>query len=49
LPERSRQVLVLFHLSDLGHAEIAGLMGIEPGTSKAQLHRARNLLKEMLA
>lgn len=49
LPERSRQVLVLFHLSDLGHAEIAELMGIEPGTSKAQLHRARNLLKEMLA
>ena len=49
LPERSRQVLVLFHLSDLGHAEIAEIMGIEPGTSKAQLHRARNLLKEMLA
>lgn len=48
LPERARQVLVLFHLSDLGHAEIADLMGIEPGTSKAQLHRARTLLKEML-
>jgi len=24
-------------------------MGIEPGTSKAQLHRAKTLLKEMLA
>jgi len=48
LPARARQVLVLFHLSDLGHAEIAALMGIEPGTSKAQLHRARTLLKEML-
>lgn len=49
LPARARQVLVLFHLSDLGHAEIGELMGIEPGTSKAQLHRARALLKEMLA
>jgi len=49
LPERARQVLVLFHLSDLGHAEIGELMGIDPGTSKAQLHRARKLLKEALA
>lgn len=49
LPERARQVVVLFHLSDLGHAEIAELMGIEPGTSKAQLHRARRMLKEALA
>ncbi|MGK7294464.1 MAG: RNA polymerase sigma factor [Candidatus Wenzhouxiangella sp. M2_3B_020] len=48
LPERARQVLVLFHLSDMGHAEIAELMGIDPGTSKAQLHRARKLLKEKL-
>lgn len=49
LPERARQVMVLFHLSDLGHAEIAELMEIDPGTSKAQLHRARQLLKEALA
>ena len=49
LPERARQVLVLFHLSNMGHAEIAESMGIDPGTSKAQLHRARTLLKEKLA
>ncbi len=49
LPERARQIVVLFHLSDLGHAEIGELMGIDPGTSKAQLHRARKLLKEALA
>jgi len=49
LPLRARQVLVLFHLSDLGHAEIGRIMKIEPGTSKAQLHRARSLLKEMLS
>jgi RNA polymerase sigma-70 factor (ECF subfamily) len=48
LPERARQVLVLFHLSNMGHAEIAESMGIDPGTSKAQLHRARALLKEKL-
>lgn len=49
LPERARQVLVLFHVEGLAHEEIAALMKIEQGTSKAQLHRARNLLKEMLA
>lgn len=48
LPERARQVLVLFHLSDLGHAEIAELLGIDVGTTKSQLHRARQLLKEKL-
>jgi len=48
LPDRARQVLVLFHLSDLGHAEIAGLLGVDIGTSKAQLHRARSLIKETL-
>jgi len=49
LPERARQTFVLFHLSELGHTEIAELMKIETGTSKAQLHRARQLLKEALA
>lgn len=49
LPDRARQVLVLFHLCDLSHAEIAELMAIEIGTSKAQLSRARTLVKEMLA
>jgi RNA polymerase sigma-70 factor (ECF subfamily) len=48
LPDRARQVLVLFHLSDLGHAEIAELLGVDIGTSKAQLHRARKLIKEAL-
>lgn len=48
LPDRARQVLVLFHLSDLGHAEIAEALGVDVGTSKAQLHRARKLIKEAL-
>ncbi|NCO18736.1 MAG: sigma-70 family RNA polymerase sigma factor [Gammaproteobacteria bacterium] len=49
LPERARHVLVLFHLAGLGHTEIGLAMNIDPGTSKAQLHRARTLLKERLA
>jgi len=48
LPVRARQVLVLFHLADLGHAEIAALQGVDVGTSKAQLHRARKLIKDAL-
>ena len=48
LPDRARQVLVLFHLSDLGHAEIAAALGVDVGTSKAQLHRARKLIKGAL-
>lgn len=49
LPTRARQILILFCLEGLTHAEIATLMGIDGGTSKAQLHRARQLLKERLA
>ena len=49
LPPRAREVLVLYCLEGLTHAEIASAMGIDPGTSKAQLHRARQLLKESLS
>jgi len=48
LPVRARDVLVLFHLGGFSHQQIGTLMGIEVGTSKAQLHRARSLLKEVL-
>lgn len=48
LPPRAREVLVLFHLGGFSHLEIGALMGIEIGTCKAQLHRARSLLKESL-
>lgn len=49
LPARAREVLVLFCLEGLTHGEIAEAMDIDPGTSKAQLHRARQLLKETLS
>jgi RNA polymerase sigma-70 factor (ECF subfamily) len=48
LPEGARQVFVLFDVEGYPHAEIAELMGISPGTSKSQLHRARMMLREHL-
>jgi len=41
-------VFVLFDIEGYGHADIARLVGIAEGTSKAQLFRARKLLREML-
>lgn len=49
LPERARQVLVLFCLEGYSHDEIARTLGIEAGTSKGQLNRARSLLREVLS
>jgi RNA polymerase sigma-70 factor (ECF subfamily) len=49
LPEGARQVFVLFDVEGYRHEEIAGLMGISPGTSKSQLHRARMMLREHLS
>jgi DNA-directed RNA polymerase specialized sigma24 family protein len=49
LPDRARQVLVLFCMEGYSHEEIAVALDIHTGTSKAQLHRARSLLKETLS
>ncbi|MBY5993510.1 RNA polymerase sigma factor [Ferrimonas balearica] len=49
LPTRARQVFVLFAIEGYRHEEIARLLGIRAGTSKAQYHRARQLLQEMLS
>lgn len=48
LPERARVVFVLFQVEGYAHEEIAALTGMSAGASKAQLHRARNLLQEMM-
>lgn len=48
LPERARTVLVLFDIEGYGHAEISHITGMAEGSSKAQLHRARKLLREDL-
>jgi RNA polymerase sigma factor (sigma-70 family) len=48
LPERARTVLVLFDVEGYRHEEIANLTGMAVGSSKAQLHRARKLVREAL-
>ena len=48
LPERARTVLVLFDIEGYRHLEIAEMTGMAVGSSKAQLHRARKLLREEL-
>lgn len=48
LPDRSRTVLVLHDIYGYRHEEIAAMTGSAVGTSKAQLHRARRRLREVL-
>lgn len=48
LPPRARAVFVLHDVHGYRHDEIATLTGVAVGTSKAQLHRARKLLREAL-
>lgn len=49
LPERARLVFVLFAIEGYRHEEIANMLGMAVGTSKAQYHRARALLRESLS
>ncbi len=48
LPPRARAVLVLYDVEGWKHEEIAAELGMAVGSSKAQLHRARHLLRERL-
>jgi len=48
LPEGARSIFVLHDIEGYKHAEIAKLTGIAIGTSKAQLFRARKLLRDNL-
>ena len=48
LPPGARAVFVLHDVEGRTHEEIAGMLDIAPGTSKAQLFRARRLLREAL-
>lgn len=48
LPQRARTVFVLHDVEGYKHNEIAKLAGMAIGTSKAQLSRARRLLREAL-
>ncbi|NIA12739.1 MAG: sigma-70 family RNA polymerase sigma factor [Nitrospiraceae bacterium] len=49
LPEGARTVFVLHDIKGYRHDEVAEMTGVAAGTSKAQLHRARKLLREILA
>ena len=48
LPEGARDVLVLHALYGYSHLETAEMLGVAEGTCKAQLHRARSLLRDKL-
>jgi RNA polymerase sigma-70 factor (ECF subfamily) len=48
LPPGAREIFVLHDVEGYRHDEIAALLGVAVGTSKAQLHRARRLLREAL-
>jgi RNA polymerase sigma-70 factor, ECF subfamily len=48
LPEGARDVLVLYAIYGYSHAEAAEMLGLAEGTCKAQLHRARGLLRQRL-
>lgn len=49
LPDRYRTVVVMHDVEGYTHEEIAQTLGVEVGTSKAQLSRARVKLRETLA
>ncbi len=49
LPAGARSVLVLHDIHGLEHREIAAALNVAVGTCKAQLHRARKLLREVLS
>ncbi len=49
LPDGYRSVFVMHDLEGYTHQEIAASLGVHPGTSKAQLFRARARLRETLA
>ncbi|MEP6765158.1 MAG: RNA polymerase sigma factor, partial [Gemmatimonadaceae bacterium] len=49
LPRGARQIFVLHDVEGFTHEEIGEQLGISPGGSKAQLHRARMLLRQALS
>jgi RNA polymerase sigma-70 factor (ECF subfamily) len=48
LPEGARDVLILSGIYGYSHLETAAMLGVAEGTCKAQLHRARQRLRERL-
>ncbi|MCY2930373.1 MAG: sigma-70 family RNA polymerase sigma factor [Planctomycetota bacterium] len=48
LPEEQRLALYLVDVEELPHDEVAGIVGVAPGTIKSRTSRARAALKEVL-
>jgi len=48
LPEGYRMIFNLFVIEGYKHHEIAGMLGINEGTSKSQLSHARKMLQEQI-
>jgi RNA polymerase sigma-70 factor (ECF subfamily) len=48
LPDGAREIFVLHDVEGYKHTEIAAMLEISAGTSKAQLHRARMMLRRHL-
>lgn len=48
LPDGYRVIFSLYMFEDMSHKEIAGQLNISVNTSKSQLSRARNKLKELM-
>lgn len=48
LPDGARQVFVLHDVEGFTHEEIGSMLSVAAGTSKAQLHRARMMLRRHL-
>ena len=48
LPKGARRVFTLHDIEGYKHEEIAEMLGVTSGATKAQLHRARLLLREAL-
>ena len=48
LPKGARRIFVLHDVEGFRHEEIADMLGVATGTSKAQLHRARMLMRRHL-
>src|SRR5215813_10428562 len=49
LPEGYRQAIILYDVEGLDHSEIAVKRRRSVGTSKSQLHKARTMLRELIA
>jgi RNA polymerase sigma factor (sigma-70 family) len=48
LPDGCRVIFNLFIVEGYNHTEIAGMLKVTEGTSRSQLHRAKQLLREKL-